>query len=456
MRHSGARLYLLVLLSAAAASTSSAQAEGALSERQLRRLTPVVGVVQQHLGAVVNISTTRVSTVRAFGGSPLSRFFDIPETRQVETHSVGSGTVIHPSGYVLTNAHVVAQAQDLKVKLADGRELPAEAVASLPDEDLAVIRIVAPAGTRFQAVSLARSDDLLVGETVIAIGNPVGLGHTVTTGIVSALDRELSPADGVRFKGIIQTDAAINPGNSGGPLLNILGEQIGVNTAIRSDAQNVGFAIPTDRVKALLPRMLGVEARGRVRLGILFGLEDPRSPGAVVAAVEPASPAAGAGLTAGARLLRVGKVQTPTLIDALVALLEQPLGERFPCEIVDAAGERREIKLRIEPLPKPDGRELAQKLFGLDLVELDRAAAARLGVRGGTALVVKGTGRALGPRSGIARGDLIVRVGPYPVDSLDDVGLILEHVRPGERVSLLVARVSGYQVYQTEVVLKAR
>jgi serine protease Do len=394
--------------------------------------------------------------VRLFGGSPLSRFFNLPDARQVETSSVGSGTVIHPSGYVLTNAHVVAQAQDLRVKFADGTELPAVVVASLPEEDLAVIRLEANPDARFQAVSLGRSDDLMVGESVIAIGNPVGLGHTVTTGIVSALDRELSPADDVRFSGIIQTDAAINPGNSGGPLLNILGEQIGVNTAIRSDAQNVGFAIPVDRVKALLPRMLGVESRGRVRLGLLFGLEDPRAPGAVVAAVEPGTPAATAGLTAGARLIGVGGRATPGLMDALVALLEQPIGERFRCRIVDAYGAERDIALQIEPLPTPDGAALAKARFGLELVELDRAAVSRLGLRGNGAVVVDAVGRDSSAKGVLERGDLIVRLGPYPVTGLEDVGLLLEHVAPKERVSLLVARVSRYTVYQTEVVLVAK
>jgi serine protease Do len=430
-------------------------AHAELTPRQQRRVTPVVEVVQRHIGAVVNISTTRVTTVQV-RGTPLSSFFDIPQTREVETQSVGSGAVIHPAGYVLTNAHVVAQAQDLKVKLADGRELPAEVVASLPEEDIAVVRLQAKPGVRFQAVELGRSDDLLVGESVVAIGNPVGLGHTVTTGIVSALDRELSPGEGVKFKGIIQTDAAINPGNSGGPLLNLLGEQIGVNTAIRADAQNVGFAIPVDRVKQLLPRMLGVQARGRVRLGIIFGAERPGSPGAVVAAVEPGTPAAKAKLLPGARLVRVGSTSTPTLMDALVALLEQPVGERFSIELIDALGNPARATLRIEPLPRPDGRKLARERLGLDVAELDARVARQLGVRAGYGLLIEGVDRRAPIARAVGRGHLLVRVGPYPVRTLDDIGLVLEQVEPGERLSLQVARVGRRLVYQTELTVIAR
>jgi serine protease Do len=394
-----------------------APAAGAeLTPQQQQRVTPVVRVVQEHIGAVVNISTKRRSTVRV-RGNPLSQFFDIPQTREVETSSVGSGACIHPSGYILTNAHVVAQAQDLQVRFGDGRERQATVVASLPDEDLAVIRVERKGREAFSAIRLGRSDDLLVGETVVAIGNPVGLGHTVTTGIVSALDRELRPARDVVFTGIIQTDAAINPGNSGGPLLNLLGEQIGVNTAIRADAQNVGFAIPVDRVRALLPRMLGVEARGRVRLGIVFGQESAGAPGAVVAAVEPGSSAARAKLVPGTRLLRVGLVNTPTLIDALVALLEQPAGERFSVATVGPRGDARTVSLRVEPLPKPDGAKLAKARLGLQLRPLDARTARSLGVRAGFGLLVTDVDKRAPIARAVARGDVVTRLGPYPGSS---------------------------------------
>jgi len=430
-------------------------ASAELTPRQQQRMTPVVRVVQQHIDAIVNISTKRRSTVRV-RGNPLSSFFDIPETREVETSSVGSGACIHPSGYVLTNAHVVAQAHDLQVKFGDGRERAATIVASLPDEDLAVIRVEPKGNERFAAIGLGRSDDLMVGETVVAIGNPVGLGHSVTTGIVSALNRELHPAEDVTFSGIIQTDAAINPGNSGGPLLNLLGELIGVNTAIRADAQNVGFAIPVDRVRALLPRMLGVQARGRVRLGIVFGQETPGSPGAVVAAVEPGTPAARAKLTPGTRLVRVASTETPSLIDALVALLEQPAARDFATDVIEPTGRERRVALRVEPLPKPDARKLAQLRLGIQLKELDADTARALGVRPGFGVLVAGVDPRAAAARAVGRGDLVTRIGPYPVAKLEDVGLILEKVEAGEQVPLQVARVTRRAIYQTEFIVVAR
>ena len=254
-----------------------------LTPAQQRRVTPIVDVVRQQLDAVVNVSATHIVTE---GGDDT---FEQP--REMRENSVGSGAVIHPAGYVLTNAHVVARASELTVIFADGHKLPAELVATLPEEDVAIIKVAPPAP--LQAITLGRSDDLMVGETVVAIGNPVGLEHSVTSGIISAVGREMKASGGVSFKDIIQTDAAINPGNSGGPLLNILGAQIGVNTAIRTDAQNVGFAIPIDRVRALLPRLLAVEAKSRVRLGLGLGAEVTAPiAGVTIATVEKGSPAA--------------------------------------------------------------------------------------------------------------------------------------------------------------------
>ena len=153
-----------------------------------------------------------------------------------------------------------------KVIFADGRELEAEIVAVDTEHDLTVLSV--KTHEPIQAIKLGRSDDLMIGETVIAVGNPLGFQNTVTVGVVSALDRTLRFSDRVSYQGLIQTDASINPGNSGGPLLNINGELIGINTAIRGDAQNIGFAIPVDQLRALLPEILDIERLKRARIGM--------------------------------------------------------------------------------------------------------------------------------------------------------------------------------------------
>lgn len=423
-----------------------------LTEAQEKRRTPLVDVVRSEGDSVVAIAATHVVTQSV----SLFDVFDGP--RETSRQTIGSGSIIHASGYVLTNAHVVAMASELSVILPGGRELTAHVVSALPEEDIAVLKCDVPRGVTLQAVRLGSSDDVMVGEIVLAIGAPVGLQHTVTAGIVSALDREIQPSARVQFKGLIQIDAAINPGNSGGPLFNIVGEQIGVNTAIRGDAQNVGFAIAVDKVKAALPRVLAVEARGRERLGLGLTkdvVEGGRR-GALVGTVERGSPAAVAGIEPGMIVVEIEGVATATLVDALVALVEQPPQAKFTLRAVLPEGTVDVFKLAIEALPAPDGKHLARTHLGLDVAELDSAAAARLGLRAGAGVMVKSVdGGSAAARAGIAAGDLVTRVGSFGVRKIADLG-VLEKVNAGDGVSVRVVRIGKGRVLQTEVVLAAK
>lgn len=420
-----------------------------LSAAQQKRVTPVVEVVRDEAEAVVAITATHVVTQ----SQSIFDVFDVP--RAIERSSIGSGSVLHEAGYVLTNAHVVAQASELSVTLRGGRELPAHVVAALPNEDLAILKADVPRGVELATVTLGESDDLMVGETVVAIGAPVGLQNTVTAGIISALEREISPARGVSFKGLVQTDAAINPGNSGGPLFNVVGEQIGVTTAIRGDAQNVGFAIPVGKVRALLPKLLAVESRGRARLGLALSRERPDG-GVIVERVEKGSPANKAGLEAGMVIVEVAGRETPGLADALVELLEQPTARPFVVRAVLPEGTIDTFQVTILEPPPPDGRALARAHFGLDVTELDVAAATRLGLRAGAGVVIKDVERGSeAARAGISAGDLITRVGPYGVRRVADLG-VLEEVGAGTGVAFRVVRIGRGRVLQTEVVLSAR
>ena len=411
-----------------------------LTPAQLKRVTPIVEVVRDESDTVVAIAATHVVTQSV----SLFDVFAVP--REVQRSSIGSGTVIHASGYVLTNAHVVAMASELSVMLKGGKELTAHVVAALPEEDIAIVKCDLPSGSALHAVKLGTSDDVMVGETVIAVGAPVGLVHTVTSGIVSAIDRELRPAEGVHFKGMLQTDAAINPGNSGGPLFNVVGEQIGVNTAIRGDAQNVGFAIPIERVKALLPRLLAVEMRGRVKLGLR--LRDTEA-GVVVDDVERGSPADQAGIGAGMIVTDVDDHKTPSIVEALVALLEEPSGRPFVVRAQLPEGTIDIFHVTIAELPPPDGKALAKKRLGLDVADLDAVTAARLGLRAGAGVVVKDVDKD-GARVGLLPGDLVTRVGPYGIRHVADLAVLEELT--GE-IAVRVVRIGKGRVLQAEVLL---
>ncbi|MFQ6548381.1 S1C family serine protease [Aestuariibius sp. 2305UL40-4] len=225
--------------------------------------------------------------------------------RSVEVpRGTGSGFVWDDRGHVVTNAHVIEGASGATVRLADGRAFPASLVGMDPSNDLAVLRLDVP-GARPPALPVGRSSDLLVGQSVFAIGNPFGLDLTLTTGVVSALERELPLDRGRVIDGLIQTDAAINPGNSGGPLLDSAGRLIGVNTAIFSPSgasAGIGFAVPVDTVNRVVPQLI---ARGTYRPPVIGVRVDPRADamaarrglsGALVLAVDPGSPAARAGL----------------------------------------------------------------------------------------------------------------------------------------------------------------
>lgn len=240
-------LLCLVLLGAPLAALPATAAPDASSPR----MTPVVKAVSQVAPAVVNITSTLIERRPA---TPFDAFFGMPN-QPYRAESVGSGVIIDGGrGLVLTNAHVVNGATSISVRLLDGRTFTAEVVGAEPDFDIAVLRL--DGAQKLPAVRMADSTDLMPGETVIAIGNPFGFSHTVTTGVISALDRTIQAEDGL-FTDLIQTDAAINPGNSGGPLLNILGELVGVNTAIDARGEGIGFAIPIHKARRVVEEILG-------------------------------------------------------------------------------------------------------------------------------------------------------------------------------------------------------
>jgi len=317
-RPAGAARALVPTLGALLVLVSVFAAPPAFARDPFLRHTATVEVVQRVGPAVVNVTTERVvsSPFRSYGADPFfDRFFqDFFEPRAARTvQSLGSGVLIDDRRHVITNEHVVAQATRVRVTLADGREFDATLVGADPNNDVAVLRVETKDALPF--VEPGSSKDVLVGEPVIAIGNPFGLSNTVTTGVISATDRSLRTENRV-FHGFLQTDASINPGNSGGPLLNAEGTLVGINTAIYGGgAQGIGFAIPIDVAKRVVKQLI---ERGAVTpIGLGFEVQDldgrmaevmelpPRLVGVLVSRVEPGGPGERAGVKRGEIVTRV-------------------------------------------------------------------------------------------------------------------------------------------------------
>lgn len=396
-----------------------------------RRRTPVVDVFERCRDAVVNVSTERVVGVGGRGGSPLDDFFDFsPRRREAKVpFSVGSGAIIHPDGYIVTNAHVVARSSEVHVTFADQSSLPAEVIAVDSEHDLAVLKVDAP--KRLAVLRLGEPDDVMIGETVIAIGNPLGLQHTVTTGIISAANRDLEVASNTVYKGLLQTDAPINPGNSGGPLLNINGDLIGINTAIRADAQNIGFSIPVAHLWRLLPDVLDIERRERVRFGLVVRGRDSK-----VIEVHPGTPAAAAGLKAGDRIIKFNGTPVTDAIDYYLHLINSKPADTI--RLVAKRGEQTlDLPVKLESIPLPDGQTLAKQLFGMKLGLVPDDVRKKYELPRSWRLVVVDVDE--GSPAAAARieaGDFILGLGRVTVRSLDDVQAALADARKGDVVPI--------------------
>jgi len=421
------------------------------------RLTPVVRAYQRVRPAVVNISADKIVSLR-YGWFDDGLFSDIfgemfPKVRRhVPVRSLGSGFVINPAGYIITNAHVVLRAEKITVTMADGSEHEAAKISSDPDHDLAVLKIDPPAGKPLPYLPLGRSDDLMVGETVIVIGNPLGYANSLTTGVISALGRDLAFGDEKQLTGLIQTDAPINRGNSGGPLLNIKGELIGVNTAIRADAQNIGFAIPADRLAERLAGLLDTERLNRVVFGAVVRQQHgPAGDQLCVTEVRQDTPAYGK-LRPGDRIVTLDGLKVRQISDFACAMADKKPGStvRLGC-LRDGKELVLEVTLTLKP--RPDGNALARKHFGLRLRELTPSLARDLRLAVDRGLVVVGVeGNSPADRLGMDVKDVLLQVGGFYVKDLDDLGLVLENVRPGQRVQLVVVRRSV--VYVVSIIVR--
>jgi len=376
-----------------------------------------------------------------------------PRVTQERAQSLGSGFVLDVSGVVLTNNHVVAGADEVVVKLSDDRQLAARVVGSDPATDVAVVKIDKPPAN-LSAVTLGNSDRLRVGDYVVAIGNPLGLGQTVTMGIVSAKNRaigdKLADLD-PRYQDFIQTDAAINQGNSGGPLFNFKGQVIGINSAIINPgvAMNVGFAIPINLARQIADqiRQTGTVARGYLGVGgedftpeRAAELKVPFTPGALVNVVGPGTPAEAAGLRPNDVIVEIGgrPIDSYRRLPVVVAALRP--GEK--AAVVYLRGGRR-IETPVTIGGQSVGAGATHVFLGVDVRALDAREQRALGLGAGQGLAVAAVDPR-GPASGVLEeGDLLLQVDGQPV-TLDRLrGLEGRLGRGGPRSLLIIQRGSS-------------
>ncbi len=421
-------------------------------------------LVKKLTPSVVNISTTKVVQRRIFpfvppfpGDQQFEEFFEkffggnIPEQEFIN-RGLGSGFIISKDGYIVTNHHVISKADDIEVVLQNAKRYKATIVGSDPKTDVALLKI--KPDSELPAVTLGDSSRVEIGEYVIAIGNPFGLGHTVTSGIVSAKGRSLGL--GI-YDDFIQTDAAINPGNSGGPLFNLEGEVIGVNTAIIAGGQGIGFAIPINMVKRIVEQL---KTSGRVVRGWLgvvvqpltkdiaeaLGIQEDK--GALISDIAPGSPADKAGLKRGDVIIKVGNTEIKKMSDLPKVIASYKPGTTVKLTVI-RDGKRRGIRVKLGEMPEETLRASGskkvspsiEKTLGLVVEEVTPRIKNRYGLKHAKGVIIlKVIPGSYADRAGFRVGDVIVEINRKRITTIKDYNAVLSSIKPGDSLLFLVER----------------
>ncbi len=425
-------------------------------------LPSFVGVIKKLKPAVVNISTTRVGRDTGFFSSPspngrgedsfeefFKRFFGDTPQREFKQRGLGSGFIISEDGYIITNNHVVEKAEDIQVILEDGEKYKAKIVGTDPKTDLALLKI--EPREKLSKVIFGDSDKLQIGNWVLAIGNPFGLGHTVTAGIVSAKGRILGFGD---YDDFIQTDASINPGNSGGPLFNLDGEAVGVTSAMLARAQRIGFAIPINIAKNVVGQ---IKANGKVVRGwlgieiqdmtpeIAGAMKLPEAKGALVSDVAGDSPADRAGIKRGDVILEFDghKIDETEELPRTVAAI-QP-GTEVKIKVL-RNGSEKSLSVKLEALPSTkksntEEGENTEGTLGLTVEKLASDIANRLGVEEDSGVIVtKVDTGSLAEEAGFHNGDVILEINRKRIRNLEDYKNMASSLKERQTALFLVKR----------------
>jgi serine protease Do len=401
------------------------------------RRTPTVVAVHNVLPSVVNIQTEAV--IRQREADPFFGFFFGPN-RSYRSQSLGSGFIWTKDGFIVTNSHVVEGASRISVLLNDGREMEAKVIGVDPDSDVAVLKVDAK---DLPTATIGSSSDLLIGESVIAVGNPYGLSGTVTTGVVSAVGRSVpSKERGRTFTDFIQTDASINPGNSGGPLLNIEGKVIGINTAIYAQAQGIGFAIPVDRARKVVEDLRRYGSVRTAWVGAVTATVTPEEArrlgfaaarGAAVTKVFPGSPAARAGIQVGDVITSVGGSAVDSREGLNTALATANLNQAVQVE-VSRRGKKMTVTVTPTEPPRDHGLRLLAEVTGLNVAN-----------EGGGIVISDVMRGSAGEARGLAAGDLIVGVNGVEVATVDKLNE--ELTKSADRSSIVLSVARGRYIY---------
>jgi Do/DeqQ family serine protease len=426
----------------------------------------VVKAVQRVGPAVVNISSEfsgrkQSQPFSGFGLNPLFEhffrdFFDPHPGGQPERNALGSGVIIDgKKGLIITNAHVIANTGNIRVVLQDERAFEAEIVGADLDFDLAVLRI--HTDKHLPDIAMGSSEDLMIGETVIAIGNPFGFSNTVTTGVISALNRSIR-TENRTYHEFIQIDASINPGNSGGPLLNINGELIGINTAIYAKAQGIGFAIPISKANKIISDLIehgevlqswiGVTVQN-IDANLARYLNTPNNGGVIVKQVQDNSPAERAGIYEGDIIVTVEKRAIHSDEDYQTAMRSHSAGRVLPIRIWR---DKKMLNISVTPenFPMETAGALADRLLGVRVTDIatSRRLQARISPEGGVTISAIRANCYLA-RIGARKGDVIRRINDHPIKNKEDFLQAVVKYRHKNTMVLIVQR--GNEAYYVTV-----
>lgn len=443
-------------LSAASAAQSSRTVSDSIDSRRRTRVTAAVAALSP------SVVTVQTEVIEHQSPDPFDRFFGRGGGDRV-LPGLGSGFIVRSDGVIVTNAHVINDADSISVALRDGTTYEAKLLGKDEINDLAVLKIPAKG---LPVAALGNSDSLLIGEWVIAIGNPYGflLGNpepSVTVGVISGTGRNLvARSEGnATYVDMIQTDAAINPGNSGGPLVDAVGEVIGVNSSIYSPSGGsvgLGFAIPINRVKRVTEDLLLHGAIRRPWLGIELKLPTTQNPrralqsGVFVRAVVPGSPAAKAGIQPGDELLRSRTRVLRNPFDWEAERLELRVGQKVPLA-VKRGGRELDMTLTVADLPEVSAPKV-QVLKELELVTVTPAIRAERGIRSGHGALIYNVSDRVAQDLGIEKGDVIVQVNRLPIDNAQDVAKALDALSGRDIVRMYFER--GGRIYSTDFMIR--